>query len=83
MRYLATIHITLSRTKGKARKSVTPPKRTIDASVEAKSGASFNQPSPDTVFVVIRTPFRFHHDADDQHHDCAVTLFLAGQPKAQ
>jgi hypothetical protein len=20
-----------------------------------------------------------HHDADDEHHDCAVTLFLAGQ----
>jgi len=20
-----------------------------------------------------------HHDADDQHHDCAVTLFLSGQ----
>jgi hypothetical protein len=20
-----------------------------------------------------------HHDADDEHHDCAVTFFLAGQ----
>jgi hypothetical protein len=20
-----------------------------------------------------------HHDADDEHHDCAVTLYLAGQ----
>ncbi|MBV9299524.1 MAG: hypothetical protein JO066_11150 [Verrucomicrobia bacterium] len=20
-----------------------------------------------------------HHDADDEHHDCAVTMFLAGQ----
>lgn len=20
-----------------------------------------------------------HHDADDEHHDCAVTLFLSGQ----
>jgi hypothetical protein len=33
-----------------------------------------------TVLVVYpRLHELIHHDADDEHHDCAVTLFLAGQ----
>jgi hypothetical protein len=33
-----------------------------------------------TVLVVCPTLHELiHHDADDEHHDCAVTQFLAGQ----
>jgi hypothetical protein len=33
-----------------------------------------------TILVVCPTLHELiHHDADNEHHDCAVTLFLAGQ----
>jgi hypothetical protein len=33
-----------------------------------------------TFLVVCPSLHEFiHHDADDEHHDCAVTLFLGGQ----